>query len=200
MIKAIISDLGKVVVDYDHRKSTRLLSQKSALTEKEMYDFIYMSKMDTKFDTGRLTPKALYEHIRRSTGLKMPFAEFKRVFSDIFSLKKDTAELYASLKKKGLRFCLLSNTNVLHYEWCKKRFPFLSFFEHTVLSYKTGVMKPHPRIYMEAVKKLGLKKEECVYVDDFPELAEAAELLGLHAVHFRDAGQLKKELNRLLKR
>ena len=199
MIKAIISDLGKVVVDYDHHKSTRLLAQKSALTEREMYDFIYMSKMDTKFDTGRISPGELYEHIRRGAGLKMPFAEFKRVFADIFTLKKDTAALYASLKKKGLRFCLLSNTNILHYEWCKRKFPFLGFFEHTVLSYKTGVMKPHPRIYMEAVNKLGLKKEECVYVDDFPELAEAAALLGLHAVHFRNAGQLRKELKRLLK-
>jgi len=171
----------------------------SALTGREMHNFISMSKMDTRFGTGRLSPKELYEHVRKGTGLRMSFAEFKRVFADIFTLKKDTAALYTSLKKKGFRFCLLSNTNVLHYEWCKRTFPFLAFFDNTVLSYKTGVMKPHPRIYMEAVNKLGLKKEECVYVDDFPELAEAAHLLGFPAVHFRNAGQLKKELNRLLK-
>lgn len=197
MIKGIISDLGRVIVDFDHHICTRKLEKLSGIAEKDIHHYIYMSKMDTRLDSGKISAKEFYRFVENYLGSGMSFKEFRGVFSDIFTLRPSTIKLYRELKSKGYKLCLLSNTNELHYNHCKKKYPALKLFDHIVLSYKTGVMKPHPRIYMKAVKKLGLKAQECVYIDDIPEYAEAASLLGIHGIQYRSIAQVRRELKRL---
>lgn len=51
------------------------------------------------------------------------------------------------------------------------------FFASTSL----GVAKPHPEAFLLALKAMGLKPEEALYLDDDPENVEAARGLGLRA-------------------
>ena len=197
MIRGIISDLGRVIVDFDHHVCTRKLSKLCGKPEKEIHRFIYMSKMDTRFDSGKVTAKEFYRFVENYLNSGITFKEFSGIFSGIFTLMPPTIKLYRQLKRKGYKLCLLSNTNGLHYNYCKKEYSALKLFDHTVLSYKTGVMKPHPRLYIEAVNKLGLKAEECVYIDDIPEYAEAASLLGINGIQYKNIRQVRQELNRL---
>jgi len=196
-VRGIISDLGRVIVDFDHHVCTRKLSKLSGKPEEEIHEYIYMSKMDTRFDSGKITGKEFYKFIETYLKTGISFSEFSAIFSKIFTLMSPTIEFYRELKECGLKFCLLSNTNELHYSYCKKEYPELKLFESTVLSYKTGVMKPHPRIYIEAVNKLRLKPQECVYIDDIPEYAEAANLLEINGIRFKNIAQVRRELEKL---
>ena len=55
-------------------------------------------------------------------------------------------------------------------------------FDDYVLSYEVGVMKPHARIYDEALKKAGVEAEECVFIDDIEENIQAAQKLGIKGI------------------
>ncbi|MDV6375244.1 HAD family hydrolase [Deinococcus arenicola] len=66
----------------------------------------------------------------------------------------------------------------------------LGFFSSCYL----GVMKPNPAIYRLALQLANVKAEEAVMIDDRSQNAEAARSVGMNAVHYKDAAQLREEL------
>lgn len=54
-------------------------------------------------------------------------------------------------------------------------------FDVVVASGEVGWDKPAPEIYTMTVEKLGVKPEECLYIDDIPSFTVAAEALGIKA-------------------
>jgi len=196
MIKAIISDLGRVILDFDHKISISKLVNLINIPAEELNVFIYQSKIDIAFDNGEISAEEFYRYLDGRFNFDISFNEFKEIFTDIFTLKKDVADLLTELKKKYI-LCLLSNTNAFHYEFCGRKFNILKIFDYHVLSYKIHVMKPHPKIYREAVKLCGVKPEECVYIDDIEEFANAASYLKINSIHYKGTDFLKKELEKL---
>ncbi|MFK7603924.1 HAD family hydrolase [Deinococcus sp. SM5_A1] len=66
----------------------------------------------------------------------------------------------------------------------------LGFFTSCYL----GVMKPNPRIYRLALQLANVRPEEALMIDDRSQNAEAARSVGMNAVQYRDAAQLREEL------
>jgi putative hydrolase of the HAD superfamily len=196
MIKAIISDLGRVILDFDHDISISKLVRLTNIPVEEFKTYIYQSKIEIAFDTGEISAEEFYKNLDSRFDFGISFDEFKEIFTDIFALKRDVADLLTELKER-YKLCLLSNTNALHYEFCEKKYNILKIFDHHVLSYKIHAMKPHPRIYLEAVRLCGVRPEECVYIDDIEEFARAASNLKINAIHYKGTDFLKKELKRL---
>jgi len=60
-----------------------------------------------------------------------------------------------------------------------------SFFESIILSYKVGTKKPDIRIYLEALRGLELKPEECIFVADEITDLEGARRAGLKTILVR---------------
>jgi len=98
--------------------------------------------------------------------------------------------------KPGQRYplVLLSNTNDIHFQMIRRSYPLLDHFDHFVLSYQVGVLKPSPRIYEEAVARAGCRAEECFFTDDVVPYVEGARQAGLDAVRFESYPQLVCEL------
>ena len=195
-IKAVISDLGRVFVDFDHDISCRKVAKLAKCDIEDVYDYIYRNKIDIKLDRGEIAPRDFYRKVKEHFKLKISFKEFKVIFSDIFTLITPVYKLYLKLKKK-YKLVFLSNTNIIHYETCLKIMPIKKVFGKGVLSYKEGIMKPHPRIYLKAVSLTGCKPEECVYIDDIHEFVDAARLIGLNGIQYKNIGQLKRDLRKL---
>ncbi|MFC1977689.1 HAD family hydrolase [Chloroflexota bacterium] len=59
--------------------------------------------------------------------------------------------------------------------------------EKPVFSCSVGLKKPDPRIYLLATEWLGVKPDECLFVDDNPEPLEGAARVGMTAVLIQDA-------------
>ena len=60
-----------------------------------------------------------------------------------------------------------------------------------------GLRKPSEECFQAVVKHLGRPAEELIFVDDRLVNVEAAQRVGLRAVHFQGAAQLEDELRRL---
>ena len=73
-------------------------------------------------------------------------------------------------------------------------FGFLEHFEDIVVSGEVGLIKPDPAIYHLTLERFDLAPEEVLFVDDLAVNVEAAQALGLHAHHFRDAAELRQIL------
>jgi putative hydrolase of the HAD superfamily len=70
-------------------------------------------------------------------------------------------------------------------------------FEAVVISGDVGMHKPEPAIYMLGAERLGLRTEECVFVDDLRENCQGAEEVGMTAILHRGADRTLPELERL---
>jgi putative hydrolase of the HAD superfamily len=66
------------------------------------------------------------------------------------------------------------------------------------LSYKVGLIKPDPNIYIMAAKRLGLEPEECVFIDDNPGHCSAAREVGMKAIVYSSFSEVKNNLEKIL--
>lgn len=71
-------------------------------------------------------------------------------------------------------------------------------FDDILLSFEVGMAKPDLTIYRLATKRLGVKPEECVFVDDLLENVEAAESIGMKGIVFKDYIDFLTDLNKIL--
>lgn len=95
---------------------------------------------------------------------------------------------------EGHRLLILSNTNLIHFSMLKANYPLFRHFDHYVLSYEFGAMKPAGEIYQEAIARAECSAGECFFTDDILINVEAARENGMDAIQFLSAGQLEAEL------
>lgn len=70
----------------------------------------------------------------------------------------------------------------------------LALFDHVIESSKVGVRKPDPRIYLMACEIMGVKAENCVYLDDLGINLKPAAQLGMKTIKVISAEQALPEL------
>ena len=69
----------------------------------------------------------------------------------------------------------------------------MSCFDDFVISGEIGTVKPNREIFDIAIKKSGVAKEECLFLDDQQENVEASEALGIPALLYKNAKQAREE-------
>ncbi len=195
-IKAVLFDLGKVLIHFDFTPAFKRLSKRCRKTPAEVRDFFSNSELEVLYDGGKITSHKFYREVKRGLDLSMNYAEFRDLWNGIF---KPVPGMAALVHRVGLRrrLVLVSNTNAMHFAHVKKRYPVLKKFHRHVLSYKERVRKPDERIYRTALKACAAKAHEVIYIDDREDLTSAAKELGFHVHTFRND---RPELEKLLRR
>ena len=122
--------------------------------------------------------------------------EIPEVRHDLFrlyfhpQLNKDTVELIKALSKKHRLVCG-TNTIQSHWENHMERGDY-SYFEQTYASNKIGAVKPDPEFFKVILDAEGYKAEEAFFTDDKIENCQAAAALGINAIQFTTAQDLRK--------
>lgn len=103
--------------------------------------------------------------------------------------------LLADLHERGVEMHALSNYPCW-YEMIEERLQLSRYLSWTFVSCETGVRKPHPDAYRNAARTLDVAPDRCLFVDDRQTNVDAAVEIGMDAVRFEDARQLRRELER----
>ncbi|MBI5663828.1 MAG: HAD family phosphatase [Nitrospirae bacterium] len=192
MIRAIIFDYGNVISRVDNNKFLASISGFCDKSVTELHKLIYEdSGLPVQYETGLITSDEFYHKISELCGLKIIRADFITAFTDIFTPIRETAGLIKQLKCNNYKLALLSNTNEWDFEHEIRN------FDTVTLSFVVKEMKPGRKIYMDALGKLKLDPEECVYIDDIKGYADAASALGIVGIHYMNHEQLLKAFNSL---
>lgn len=70
-----------------------------------------------------------------------------------------------------------------------------ALFDVVVLSAEVGLVKPDPAIFRLVCQKLDVSLEEVTMVDDMQEYIEAARVLGMQGICYKDFAQFLQALN-----
>lgn len=181
--KAVIFDLGKVLLDFDYGRTARALVPQSRVDEATFRRALDQSDLLLRFETGHLSSAEMFTEVVRITGYRGDFASFAEAFGDIFTEIPSMIALQAQLRTLGLPTYIFSNTNGLAVDFIRRRFPFFHNFTGYIYSHEVRCMKPQATIY-EAVEKLsGQRGDELLYIDDREENVRAGAARGWQVIH-----------------
>jgi putative hydrolase of the HAD superfamily len=196
MHKAILLDLGRVLIDFDFRRGYRALEGLCPYTAEEIPRRLAPTGLVERFETGLVEPRDFVDQMCRILELKVDYDRFRGIWSSIFTDILIPESMLAGLHRR-YRLVLVSNTNALHFEMLRETYShLLRHFDALVLSYEVHAMKPCAGIFQAAVERAGCRPEECFYTDDIAAYIEGARRMGIDAVAFESRMQLEGEMRR----
>jgi len=203
-IKAIMFDFGDTLVhtegfDYDSclRKMHQNLAQNEVFVPFDDFKRAYFHVRDRFYREmdKTLEEQDFAERITQTLsafGIRLP-SEDKRVqeavevfmkgFVDSLRIDDYLPTLLKQLHKK-YRLAVVSNMSFARAESDSlKKFGIMKHFDAVIISGNLGWRKPSPKIYQEALKALGVKANETVFVGDSPKAdIEGPKQLGMKTV------------------
>lgn len=194
MFRAIIFDLGKVIVPIDMERGFRAIQACSPYPLGEIPSRIRSAGLVERFETGRISADEFRTRFSATLGLKLEPDRFRDLWCSIFLPEPLIPERLLEGLARRYRLLLLSNTNALHFEMIRENYPLLKHFHHFILSYEVGAAKPDRAIYQAAITCADCSPQECFFTDDVASYVEGARRLGIDAVQFESASQVEQEL------
>ncbi len=194
MIKAVIFDLGGVIVPFDFKRAYARMEGFCPYPAAEIPQRLRSTDLVARFETGRIGAEDFVREVSGILELRTTHDEFCDIFNCIFMRETLVPESLLERIREKFRLLLLSNTNPIHFSMIEQSYPIMRHFEDRVLSFRVGVQKPSPQIYREAIARAGCRPEECFFTDDVAAFVEAAQREGIDAVQFQSAAQIEQEL------
>jgi len=198
-MKAVLFDLGRVLVDYDHQATVAGIAVQSDADPATVQQL--MTRYATALGVGDLDAEEFYQILVDEIGLRTDFATF--IESYAAGIHRNEAALAYALslqQRPDLSVAIISNTNSAHVRWLDKQLPELIQFELVMMSNEVALIKPDAAIFELAMELLNLLPTQCIFVDDIAENVEAAQSLGMAGIVHRDWAITQPELEAWLKK
>jgi epoxide hydrolase-like predicted phosphatase len=185
--KAVIFDLGGVVVNMDFGPELQTWLKRLKLTAEEIHNTLWGHPSADSAMRGEISAIDYWKIAGRAIGLEK--TEIPIFMNDYYgNASPDTRVLglIQKLKNQGVKVGLLSHT-MDDADQAFKELGFLEFFDNfdtVILSHHEGMAKPAEAIYLLACKRLGVDPSEAVHIDDMYENIEGARKTGLAGWHY----------------
>ncbi|MCL5433355.1 MAG: HAD family phosphatase [Candidatus Marsarchaeota archaeon] len=198
VIKAIIFDVGGVIIDFSEKMYINWLSKKEKIDKIELTNFLnnYINKMESGSlllkDVGKAFTKKFHK----------PESSFRWIegFRENAKANEEVVNLMKSLSNK-YDIGIITNVSYSRYKEFRK-----ILFDKLVkeINIKTIVascyvktVKPDEKIYEIALKRLEVQPDEAVFIDNLKENVEGAAKVGIHAIQYTDYEKLLEDLVKL---
>ncbi len=184
--KAVIFDFGNVLSILDRPATDRAFAAHCRLSPEEVGSRIWHDGLLFDLETGKIGAREHFERVKETLGADdaWNYDEYDEEFMRCILPHPPGRAALRAVSEAGLRTFILSNTSFLHARAIFLDETLAALPELYALSYKLGVMKPEPRIWLWLLERAGLDPRDCVYVDDVPAYCAAAAALGMAALHY----------------
>jgi 2-haloacid dehalogenase len=196
-VTAVIFDLGGVLIDWDPRHLYRRLFDGDDEAMERFLTEVTSVEWNVQQDRGRsldaATEELVARHPDREDLIRAYYGTdtWREMISGPIA---GTVDVLADLRARGVRLFALSNWSAETFPRVRHEFDFLGWFEGIVLSGQEGIAKPEEAIYRIVLDRHGLTAEDTIFVDDSERNVDQARRMGIDAIVFRDADQLRDEL------
>jgi len=206
-IRAVISDFGGVLTNHLIEAFAAFQGDSGISPEQLGRGMQRVAERDGDYPLYRLERGELSEAqfladlssaLEEELGRPAELHRFREVYFEALSGNEPMLALMRELRDRGYRLAILTN-NVREWEelW-RAKLPVDEIFELVVDSAWVGMRKPEAGIYELTLGRLGVEAEQSLFVDDNELNIEAAQALGMHAVHFRSNEQAIPEIRAIL--
>jgi beta-phosphoglucomutase family hydrolase len=196
MIRAVIFDMDGVIAEteYVHIEAEKqtMLKYGVRISEDELHEY-----------TGT-TAKLMFTELIKKYGLDATFEEMFKVKEKIlFELMekgvqptKGVVDLLLELRKRKIKLAVASSSHRKMIEYVLKTLKITGLFESVVGAEDIERSKPDPEIFQVSAKRLEVKPEKCLVVEDSRLGVEAAKSAGMKCLGYVNPSSGKQDLSK----
>jgi 2-haloacid dehalogenase len=193
-VKAVVFDLGGVLIDWDPRYLYRKLLDDEAAVE-EFLATVCTPAWNAEQDRGRPFAEGVAELVGRHPVHAAAITAYHERWPEMLGgAVGGTVEVLAELRAAGVPVYALTNWSAETFGIARERFEFLEWFDGVLVSGEERMIKPDPAIFRLLLDRFGLDPGATFYIDDSPANVAAADRLGFDAVRFTSPAQLRGDL------
>jgi putative hydrolase of the HAD superfamily len=200
-VRAIIFDLGGVVIDFDFSIFYKKIIAKSPLNKPQTPIMLEFFRQSDIYHQGNMTDDEFYQlacDLLQVCALDQ--SEFFDAFNSIISgYNLEITELLKILSNSNrFKLIALSNINSSHWDYMlAKNWGFIAFFDDLILSHQVHLIKPEPEIFKLAIQKAKCDPEEIIFIDDGLNNIRSAQVFGIKGIKFTTSEELIEEFKEL---
>ncbi len=192
-IKAVIFDWAGIFCTpgelFSHPRLLKTLKMVPEEIEKQV------KKTQDEYYRGKISNTAFWRHIFKTFSLKgFTPKELNKAYLGSYKISRQNLQIPLRLKK-NYSVALLSNLTGVMMSHIVKIHTLKNRFHKLFFSNRMGFIKPEEEIFKIALKQIGVRPEEAVFIDDSKKNLEAAKKMGMHTLYC----PTPKELQRILK-
>jgi len=194
-VKAVVFDFGGVIAKSNTAETAAFLQNSFQIDTNEVRTAL--KSMQTAVSNGE-SESQFWEQYAQSRKITLPkdwIKQFDTVVRNGITEIPGTMAIVKELQTEGYKTAMLSDVTQFQATVVRS----LGYYDHfnpLLLSYKIGVEKPNPEAFLILLKELKLQPPSVIFIDDKYENVEAAKQLGIDAIQFDNANQLRAELEK----
>lgn len=195
-MKAVIFDIGGVIV-HDERMKERAFDAFGVTDRDEFWRLFNEAALPAC--RGIEPFSKCWETLSRALGREISPETARSLwiddFEELISINQAVLDIARELKAQ-VKLGVVSNTIAEHAATCR-RLGIYDPFDAVVLSCEVGMAKDDPAIFDKVLDALAVEAQEAVFIDDVPRFAASAAARGIRPIVFKNAIQLRAELQAL---
>jgi glucose-1-phosphatase len=197
-VKAIIFDLGGVLLRTADFSPRERLAARLGMSRSELEEFIFGGESGERAQRGEITVKEHWQNLCQQ--INCTADDLKSILDEFFAQDQLDGELMDYVRKlhRSFRTALLSNAWDDLRQVIAEKWHFEDAFDAIIISAEVGVAKPDRRIFNLALERLGVEADQAIFVDDMVSNVNGARAVGMLAIQFLTAAQVRMEVDRLL--
>ncbi len=198
IIDTVIFDLGNVLIDWNPRHLYRKLFLGDEHSMERFLAEVCTAEWNERQDAGRAWDQAIAEASARHPQYARMIRAYRERWDEMLGGPlHDSVALLNELRSAGVRLFALTNWSEDTFPIALERYEFLSWFEDILVSGREKLIKPDPAIFRLLISRFGIDIERAIFIDDSLKNVEGARRVGLRAIHFTGAQQLRADLRQM---
>lgn len=195
MIKAVLFDFGGVLTESG--KSGFVRQTVASLYDRPAEE-IDIADLHYQLRHGHITSDQFFTTLNKRYGGHVTEADFLKAAHTMLVRSAAVYDLAAELRKQGIKTGILSNIFAMNAEALRKE-GLYDGFDPVILSCEEGFAKPEHAFYEVAIKRLGVKPQEILFIDDQPKCLPPAQKLGIQVLLARSPRQIVADTRALIR-
>ena len=193
--KAIIFDLGGVLINVDWTRVCDTLARRSRKGPEDIMGAVSGSSVSSRFMRGLTDPHQFHREFSSLIEASIPFGEVLDIWNSPFAPNEGIVPLVRALGKRH-RLVLGSNTDPLHFSYAVQRFKVLQLRAILPLL-RDGPFEAGSGVLPGDTRGTGASARSLVFIDDRPANVDSARGVGIPSVQFQTNEELGAELTLL---
>lgn len=197
-ISTIIFDVGEVLLTGlfgVHKRLEPILEKHSEQVDRELKG--QNSDLIRELFYGKKTEEEYLKAVVEENRWGLDTESLKNVIRTNFTEVQGTRKIIERLRTNGYKVGLLSDHAREWADFCNSKFNHHDLFDAYVYSFDVGATKKTDKGFIEIISRLKASPAQCLFIDDVESNIVMAKSLGMQAIQFHNADQLRFDLKTL---
>jgi putative hydrolase of the HAD superfamily len=192
-VKALLFDIGGVVIDYDfNRVFARWAADSKRSVELIQSRFSFDHAFEA-FERGEIEATDYFDSLRTTLGIDISDRQFEDGWNRVYIGEIDGMAELLEFAGRKLPIYALTNSNAVHKKvWSTQFSRILSRFRTVFNSSDIGSRKPDPEVFHFIADATGVDLHQMVFYDDLVENIAGAQAVGMKTVHVTSISDVEK--------